>query len=291
MVRTPKEHKAADHEYYLRNRERERAKSIKYYHEHTDQRRAYQHRYCSEHPEKTKAYRSKNRERLNARSRQWNRENAARAKANAQKYRSEHPEKMKALRLSFLKGRIDWLNDLKRTMKCSMCGQSFPDLPLILDFHHRGEEPKEDGIARLLTTRKASKDVVLAEIAKCIPLCANCHRRTHFVENESRKNAVRAIASGQKLYKLSFRKKRADWLNDLKRTMKCSMCGQSFPDCPPIIDFHHSGRELKNGGVGLLTSTGYNQKRVLAEIAKCTPLCANCHRRVHLLERQKKKGV
>lgn len=54
---------------------------------------------------------------------------------------------------------------------CSSCGESDPR---VLEFHHEGN--KEAEVSRLMG-RGASLDALKAEIAKCVVLCANCHRR------------------------------------------------------------------------------------------------------------------
>lgn len=67
--------------------------------------------------------------------------------------------------------------DLMRAAKdcpCADCGKSYP--PYVMEFDHvRGEKKF---ILSAVGTR--SKQAILDEIAKCDPVCANCHReRTH----------------------------------------------------------------------------------------------------------------
>ena len=90
---------------------------------------------------------------------------------------------------------------------------------------------------------------------------------------------------------LANARKRQKWFQDYKRNMKCSMCGKSFPDYPGIIEFHHEGEGKESGDhlISRLITNKAPMARLQTEVAKCTPLCANCHRRVHDLERQKKK--
>ena len=57
------------------------------------------------------------------------------------------------------------------THPCSKCGESDPR---VLEFHHEGEKSNE--VSRLIG-RGASLDGLVAEIEKCIVLCANCHRK------------------------------------------------------------------------------------------------------------------
>jgi hypothetical protein len=52
-------------------------------------------------------------------------------------------------------------------------------------------------------------------------------------------------------------------------------CGGTFsPEC---MDFDHKSGEKVNN-VGTMVVRGWNRARVLAEIAKCELVCANCHR-------------
>ena len=62
----------------------------------------------------------------------------------------------------------------------------------------------------------------------------------------------------------------------------CVVCGEKDPSC---LDFHHRDPSTKEGHIGEFRHFG--TKRVLAEIAKCDVLCANCHRKHHRDERQR----
>ena len=54
---------------------------------------------------------------------------------------------------------------------CSICEESEP---ACLDFHHLGD--KDMPVSQM----KGMSDVrILEEIAKCVLLCANCHRKVH----------------------------------------------------------------------------------------------------------------
>ncbi|GAA0649899.1 hypothetical protein GCM10009019_10870 [Salarchaeum japonicum] len=69
-----------------------------------------------------------------------------------------------------------WLHTYKgEECACERCGE---DRPATLDFHHTGE--KTMGISRMVV-RGFSRDSILAEIAECEVLCANCHREEHYV--------------------------------------------------------------------------------------------------------------
>lgn len=55
----------------------------------------------------------------------------------------------------------------------------------------------------------------------------------------------------------------------------CADCGKSFPPC--VMDFDHV-RGNKRDNVASLVAANYGVATVMAEIAKCDLVCANCHR-------------
>lgn len=76
---------------------------------------------------------------------------------------------------------------------------------------------------------------------------------------------------------IARRKEISRWYREeIKPLYKCANCGE---DDPIVIDFHHNDASLKTLAVSVMISQGFGRETILAEIAKCTPLCANCHRR------------
>ena len=59
--------------------------------------------------------------------------------------------------------------------KCSSCG--YNKCPAALDFHHHSTD-KESEVT--IVIKNYSKEKALKEAAKCILLCANCHRELHY---------------------------------------------------------------------------------------------------------------
>ena len=59
---------------------------------------------------------------------------------------------------------------------CSECGERHP---AVLQFHHVNPEEKDGRVSHMVATN-VSWDLILAEIAKCIVLCANCHAKIHW---------------------------------------------------------------------------------------------------------------
>src|ERR1051326_2653657 len=94
------------------------------------------------------------------------------------------------------------------------------------------------------------------------------YRRNWYVRNpESAKRAVRKR-------KQDIRK----WLDEYKSHLKCVRCGEDHLAC---LEFHHRDPEKKEMVVSRTVDWGWSIERILAEIAKCEVLCANCHRKQH----------
>lgn len=73
----------------------------------------------------------------------------------------------------------------------------------------------------------------------------------------------------------------AAWLVELKRELRCRHCGIDHPGC---LVFHHVDPALKEIAVADALRRGFAKKRILAEMAKCMVLCANCHIKLHARE-------
>jgi predicted HNH restriction endonuclease len=59
--------------------------------------------------------------------------------------------------------------------KCRLCG--YQECPEALEFHHLDDTGKDFSISDKGHSRSWAR--VKAEIAKCVLLCANCHREVH----------------------------------------------------------------------------------------------------------------
>ena len=68
------------------------------------------------------------------------------------------------------------IQEYKVTLACVDCGE---DHPATLDFHHLDPSTKERSLGDIAKYGWSRKKA-LAEIAKCVILCANCHRTRHW---------------------------------------------------------------------------------------------------------------
>lgn len=77
-------------------------------------------------------------------------------------------------------------------------------------------------------------------------------------------------------------------LMEYKATLSCTKCGFSHP---AALHFHHRDPSVKEDRVSNMPMRGCGWTRVLAEIAKCDVLCANCHAILHHDEKVATVGV
>ena len=78
-----------------------------------------------------------------------------------------------------------------------------------------------------------------------------------------------------------------EFVRDYKQNKKCEICG--YNKYPELLIFHHKDKE-KNSGVNILMKSLKNLEIIKIEINKCMLLCSNCHRELHLKERQNKEN-
>lgn len=107
---------------------------------------------------------------------------------NYQKYGKKYYEKNKKLCISRSsetkkKQRVTWAA-FKETLSCTVCGENHP---ATLDFHHVIRSPDNKKVHRLVGDGLYKK--ALEEIKKCVVLCANCHRKHHYEEAQTKKGA------------------------------------------------------------------------------------------------------
>jgi len=72
---------------------------------------------------------------------------------------------------------------------CVRCGDWL--FPREMEFHHREPSSKEGNLSDLF--RIASKEAILAEVAKCDILCRNCHRVVHWEEREVEESGIKVL--------------------------------------------------------------------------------------------------
>lgn len=126
-------------------------------------RKEYRAKYLARNPdanrESTRKYREKNRDELNEKSLAYRHANLIEVRNKKNKARRA----LKARAVEHMGG------------KCEDCLNVFH--PVAFDFHHEGEKDFAISGSRL------SWDEVKAELAKCVLLCATCHRIRHIPDD------------------------------------------------------------------------------------------------------------
>ena len=264
------------------NPDKEKLRRAQGYKKHREKILAKQKQYYAENAEKygerSKAYREGHKEELSAYGKKYYTDNAEKIKAASLAYHKANRDKILAQNNERRKHNTDgyrkrdkdrgqekgaWISALK-DKPCEDCG--FCGAPYQMDFDHVDPKTK---LANVATMRHASKEKILEEIAKCRLLCACCHRlRTHTPTEKPRKQTefIRAL-----------------------KTHPCMDCGCTYSPC--AMDFDHREPALKTASLSRMLSCSVDE--ILAEVAKCDLICANCHReRTHgVLQRKPKKGA
>ena len=95
-------------------------------------------------------------------------------KTRMTKEQKKHAAGRKSQRVAELR---EWMREVKSGLSCP-CGENHI---ACLEFHHQNSKKKEFDVSNFAKSGY-SKDKVLAEIAKCIVMCSNCHRKHHWNE-------------------------------------------------------------------------------------------------------------
>lgn len=149
---------------------------------------------------------------------------------------------------------------------CIDCG--YADTRAI-DPDHRLLGTKSVTVSRMIQLC-ASVARIEAELEKCEPRCARCHRaRTKTQLPSANRDLVKLPPSWQRRIEFQDR-------NDQMKLMRgCTDCG--WAEHPRGLDWDHV-RGVKTAQVADLVAFSPSWPRVLEEIAKCQCVCANCHR-------------
>ena len=106
--------------------------------------------------------------------------------------------------------------------------------------------------------------------------CTNARARELYHGNEEkRKRRIKKV----RINTVNCRRRIKERIDKLKQH-PCSKCGGSYP--PTVMEFHHQDPTEKEINISNAVAAGWSMERLLREIAKCTLLCANCHRMIHL---------
>lgn len=107
--------------------------------------------------------------------------------------------------------------------------------------------------------------------------CKECVRKTTKNNYNKNKNQWRE-------YQKEFKKRYKEIIQKYKETLKCIKCNETRWY---VLDFHHLDPTKKTLQIG--NAWQYKSiENTFKEIEKCIPLCSNCHREFHFLEKTQK---
>ena len=181
---------------------------------------------------------------------------------------------------------LDFLRDLRR-VPCKDCSRTY--LPHQMDFDHRDPATK----AFNLTSSRGmliARERLVAELAKCEVVCANCHAiRTYALQarwSSDRRAKGQLLSNPRSDAMRRHAVSKRDLLLKL-RDRPCLDCRGSF--APIVMQFDHRDGSEKAFNVG--QSWCRSVESILNEAAKCDIVCRNCHRDRTPRRRRPQAGV
>jgi hypothetical protein len=156
---------------------------------------------------------------------------------------------------------------------CQHCGSN-SESASHLDAHHVDPSQKTFQIANVVTARPTQEELA-AELAKCICLCANCHRELHAQQGELYTKGGATSKTAKQVAKARIR---LSPIFDKFREGGCQVCGYNKKSG---LSAHHFDPATKEFNPTRATSLRLSNKITIHELNKCTCLCENCHRKVH----------
>lgn len=150
----------------------------------------------------------------------------------------------------------------------------------------------ERAISQPIRSRRSSEEVRCATEKLCstcgeIKPLAEFHRSSRY--SDGRKTTCRICRNvqnrsypiGEERYiRQRTRYKQLRKIIEIAKAQPCVDCGIQYPG--PVMHFHHRDPKTKVAEVAKMVSR--TEKTLLAEIAKCDIMCANCHIIRHLKE-------
>ena len=95
--------------------------------------------------------------------------------------------------------------------------------------------------------------------------CVKKYKKKHYSDNK------KYYLEKAKTYRQTCREN----LNEYKKTLKCSICGENRWW---VLDFHHTDPNKKEKHISHLIES---PKKLQEELKKCIVVCSNCHRDLH----------
>jgi hypothetical protein len=149
---------------------------------------------------------------------------------------------------------------------CSDCGEADSS---VLEFHHVRE--KSRNICDMVNAGSSIR-ALERELARCVVVCANCHRLRTAAAAASWRLDPSSLDCAFHL--TSGERRNLVYVRDFLQASQCVDCGD---DRLVVLEFDHVG--VKAANVTDLARRGRSLQVLETEVARCEVRCANCHRR------------
>ena len=207
--------------------------------------------------EKTHEYNVNNASKMAETSRAWAEKNPDKVSAIQRRYYLKNKElltRRTAQKREALKAQcVNHLGGI-----CNKCGLDTNCLAIYC-FHHRNSAEKNFSISK---RRDSTFEAIKSELDKCELLCANCHRKEHYLD----------IAKPNKFIKHQRNKKAKAVAMFDGICIDCKLL-----DNPCVYDFHHPDSSKKDFSF----RDHRSWELTTEELSKCVMLCVNCHKQRH----------
>lgn len=147
---------------------------------------------------------------------------------------------------------------------CKDCGTF---IALTLDHVSRDKKARKANGNAIIAIKDLGTEKIKQEIEKCECVCQRCHRIRTIRQNRAMNPNPNKNRKGRKLLKYVASR--------LKTFYGCELCGYNNAEFPSTLDFDHTDPSAKQECVSQMYDG--DMESMLAEIAKCRVLCANCH--------------
>lgn len=145
--------------------------------------------------ERQATYRANHQNEINEKQRiVWHENREENNRRQRERYKNLSPEELKIYKENIKTTAIIRKTNIKKIVNkykaegCSICG--YNKCLEALDFHHKDNEDKDFAISLMVKTNRPMKKVI-EELAKCIVLCANCHRELHWKERQIKTEEIK----------------------------------------------------------------------------------------------------
>ena len=102
------------------------------------------------------------------------------------RYRATHREEISIQKKAYYNSCSKFIESLKRP--CVKCGES---RHYVIQFHHI---KPSDKLFTIGAVEKKKSELIVAEVKKCICLCANCHSEYHWIYGKNPDKPVESLA-------------------------------------------------------------------------------------------------